>query len=70
MKKAATKTHAARKIAAMRRNGATNMMIPQMMTFVASASGFALLTGIVTYVIELITSLNERIHLSLSLSPP
>lgn len=39
----------------------------QMLTLIASASGFALVTGIVTYVIQLVSSLNARIHLAVRL---
>lgn len=39
----------------------------QMMTVVASASGFALLSGIVTYVNQLTSNINQRIHLALRL---
>ncbi|NEE02062.1 potassium channel family protein [Phytoactinopolyspora halotolerans] len=39
----------------------------QLATFAASATGFVLLTGIVTYVIQVVTALNERVHLALRL---
>jgi hypothetical protein len=40
----------------------------QLATFVASASGFALLSGIVTYVIQVVIALNERVHFSLRMA--